>query len=73
MRLEVNVGAGDVAGIGWERSGDATNNGQTPKGMDFHQTMTHFWDSKFFFKSGKIGCMLSVTLKSNMENYCSIH
>ncbi|KAK3804042.1 hypothetical protein RRG08_062412 [Elysia crispata] len=33
VRLEVNVGAGDVAGIGWERSGDATSSGQTPKGQ----------------------------------------
>lgn len=33
VRLEVNVGPGDVAGIGWERSGDAASSGQTPKGQ----------------------------------------
>ncbi|GFR88445.1 hypothetical protein ElyMa_006100100, partial [Elysia marginata] len=33
VRLEVNVGPGDVAGIGWERSGDAATSGHTPKGQ----------------------------------------
>ncbi|CAG5121382.1 unnamed protein product, partial [Candidula unifasciata] len=33
VRLEVTLNAGDVAGIGWERSGDVTDNAQTPKGQ----------------------------------------
>ncbi|GFO01128.1 HECT domain-containing e3 ubiquitin protein ligase 4 [Plakobranchus ocellatus] len=49
VRLEVNVGAGDVAGIGWERSGDVTNSGVTPKGQVYFtyngQRLNAFLDS----------------------------
>ncbi|KAJ8312853.1 hypothetical protein KUTeg_010226 [Tegillarca granosa] len=32
VRLDVILNAGDIAGIGWERSGEAPVQGQTPKG-----------------------------------------
>ncbi|WAR02868.1 HECD4-like protein [Mya arenaria] len=32
VRLDCTVGAGDVAGIGWERNGNAPMPGETPKG-----------------------------------------
>lgn len=35
VRLDCTVGAGDIAGIGWERNGDAPTPGETPKGKVF--------------------------------------
>ncbi|OWF52164.1 E3 ubiquitin-protein ligase HECTD4 [Mizuhopecten yessoensis] len=32
VRLDVFLNAGDIAGIGWERTGDAPAHGQTPRG-----------------------------------------
>lgn len=32
VRLDCTVNAGDIAGIGWERTGDAPVLGETPKG-----------------------------------------
>lgn len=32
VRLDVSIGAGDIAGVGWERTGDGPVPGQTPKG-----------------------------------------
>ena len=32
VRLDVSIGAGDIAGVGWERTGDTPVHGETPKG-----------------------------------------
>ena len=32
VRLDVTLNAGDIAGIGWERTGESPPQGQTPKG-----------------------------------------
>ena len=32
VRLDVSIGAADIAGVGWERTGDAPGQGETPKG-----------------------------------------
>ena len=32
VRLDVSIGAGDIAGVGWERNGDGPGQGETPKG-----------------------------------------
>ncbi|XP_059171920.1 probable E3 ubiquitin-protein ligase HECTD4 isoform X2 [Physella acuta] len=64
VRLDVTLSAGDVAGIGWERMGDATDSTQTPKGQVYFTYNGHRLSSSLDNVSGAMYPVVHIQKKN---------